>query len=188
MDDTLPELTPENYINRELSWIDFNRRVLAQALDERIPVLERLKFLAIVSSNTDEFFMVRVATIHQKLKLGLPTPRPDGVPFPTLMDEIRQRVVEMMHLQREIMRDLLGRLATCGVSIVNVNILDASQRQALRDFFYEEIFPVLTPLAVDHARPFPFISNLSLNLAVSLKREDELNGDDRVRAVERCPT
>ncbi len=175
--DTLPELTPENYINRELSWIDFNRRVLAQAVDERVPLLERLKFLAIVSSNTDEFFMVRVATIHQKLKLGLPTPRPDGVPYPTLMDEIRERVVEMMHQQREIMRDLLTRLATCGVAIVDVNTLEPSQRQALRDYFYEEIFPVLTPLAVDHARPFPFISNLSLNLAVSLKREDESNGD-----------
>ena len=101
MDEQPPELTPENYINRELSWIDFNCRVLAQAQDESIPLLERIKFLAIVSSNTDEFFMVRVAFVHQKLKLGLPTTRPDGVPYPVLMDEIRERVVDMMHQQRE---------------------------------------------------------------------------------------
>ena len=88
-----PELTPENYINRELSWIDFNCRVLAQAHDESIPLLERIKFLAIVSSNTDEFFMVRVAFVHQKLKLGLPTTRPDGIPYAVLMDEIRTRIV-----------------------------------------------------------------------------------------------
>ncbi|MFN8449604.1 MAG: polyphosphate kinase 1 [Anaerolineae bacterium] len=175
--DTLPDLTPDNYINRELSWLDFNRRVLAQAMDESIPLLERFKFLAIVSSNTDEFFMVRVATIHQKLKLGLATNRPDGIPFPALMDEIRERVLDMMHQQREIMRDLLERLAACGVTIADVKTLEPSWRQALRAFFYEEIFPVLTPLAVDHARPFPFISNLSLNLAVSLKREGGSNGD-----------
>ncbi len=174
---TTPELTPENYINRELSWLDFNRRVLAQAMDESIPVLERFKFLAIVSSNTDEFFMVRVATIHQKLKLGLSPNRPDSIPFPALMDEIRERVVEMMREQREIMRDLLGRLSACGVVIADVKALEPAQRQAARAYFYEEIFPVLTPLAVDHARPFPFISNLSLNLAVSLKREDGANGD-----------
>ena len=96
--ETLPELTPENYVNRELSWIDFNCRVLAQAQDESIPLLEQIKFLAIVSSNTDEFFMVRVATIHQRLKLGLPTTRPDGVPYPLLMDTVRERVSEMMHV------------------------------------------------------------------------------------------
>ncbi|MEP7290703.1 MAG: polyphosphate kinase 1 [Chloroflexota bacterium] len=173
----LPELTPENYINRELSWIDFNRRVLAQATDETIPLLERIKFLAIVSGNTDEFFMVRVATVHQKLTLGLPATRPDGVPYPVLMEEIRRRVVGMMREQRGIMTDLLGRLSQYGISITTVDDLDDDCRSALRGYFYEEVFPVLTPLAVDHAHPFPFISNLSLNLAVSLKREGATNGD-----------
>ena len=173
----LPELTRENYINRELSWIDFNRRVLAQAMDESIPLLERIKFLAIVSDNTDEFFMVRVATVHQKLKLGLPTSRPDEIPYPVLIDEIRERVLEMMREQREIMADLLGRLAQYGVTITTVLNLDPECRYALRAYFYEEIYPVLTPLAVDHAHPFPFISNLSLNLAVWLKRDGAPNSD-----------
>ncbi|MEO8397856.1 MAG: RNA degradosome polyphosphate kinase, partial [Chloroflexota bacterium] len=175
--DKSPELTPENYINRELSWIDFNCRVLAQAHDESIPLLERIKFLAIVSANTDEFFMVRVAFVHQKLKLGLTTTRPDGVPYPVLMDEIRQRIVDMMREQRGLMADLLGRLSQFGVMITTVDSLDSAERQALRAYFYEEVFPVLTPLAVDHAHPFPFISNLSLNLAVSLKRKGGSNGD-----------
>ncbi len=178
----LPELTPENYINRELSWIDFNRRVLAQAMDETIPLLERIKFLAIVSSNTDEFFMVRVATVHKKLKLGLQARRPDGVPYATLLEEIRERVLDMMRHQREIMRELLGKLREYGVAITEVGSLSPAWQDALRAYFYEEVFPVLTPLAVDHARPFPFISNLSLNLAVSLKREDDkLNEQEFVR-------
>ena len=178
----LPELTPENYINREISWIDFNRRVLAQAMDESIPLLERIKFLAIVSSNTDEFFMVRVATVHKKLKLGLPARRPDGESYAALLEEIRERVLDMMRHQREIMRELLDRLRNYGVVITEVGSLSSTWQDALRAYFYEEVFPVLTPLAVDHARPFPFISNLSLNLAVSLKREDDpLNEQEFVR-------
>lgn len=170
----LPELNAGNYVNRELSWIEFNHRVLAQALDERIPLLERIKFLAIVSSNTDEFFMVRVASIHKKLKLGLPNNRPDGIPYAELLREIRARTIEIMHEQRRTMSDLLGRLAEHGISILGVQQLVPGWSEALRNYFYEEVFPVLTPLAVDHARPFPFISNLSMNLAVCLKRD----GDD----------
>ena len=173
----LPELTPENYINRELSWIEFNRRVLAQAMDESIPLLERVKFLAIVSANTDEFFMVRVATVLQKLKLGVPSNRPDSVPYPLLIDEIRRRVVETMREQRGLMGDLLGQLANYGISITTVAQLDQNTRQAVRAYFSEEVFPILTPLAVDHAHPFPFISNLSLNLAVWLKREGAPNSE-----------
>lgn len=186
-----PELTPENYINRELSWIDFNRRVLAQAVDERIPLLERIKFLAIVSSNTDEFFMVRVATIHNKLKVGLyNSNRPDGIPYPILLDEIRRRVLDLMRRQREIMRDLLGQLANYDVMIANVRDLSAAQQRAVRVYFTEEVFPVLTPLAVDHARPFPFISNLSLNLAVSLRRDHEPLSDQefvRIKVPDMIP-
>lgn len=170
----LPELNADNYINRELSWIAFNRRVLAQALDERIPLLERIKFLAIVSSNTDEFFMVRVATIHKKIKPSLPSNRPDGIPYAQLLQDIRQQVVEVMTEQRQVMRDLLQRLGDYGVTLLDARALQPDWRQALRSYFYEEVYPVLTPLAVDHARPFPFISNLSMNLAVCLRRD----GDD----------
>lgn len=168
-----PELTPDNYINRELSWIDFNRRVLAQALDERVPLLERVKFLAIVSSNTDEFFMVRVAAVLQKIKLGLPPSRPDGIPHAKLLDEIRVRILALMNEQRRTMHDLLKQLEAHQIFISKVDQLDPEWRAALRTYFFEEVFPVLTPLAVDHARPFPFISNLSMNLAVCLKRDGD---------------
>lgn len=179
--DNAPELNSSNYINRELSWIDFNRRVLAQAEDESIPVLERIKFLAIVSSNTDEFFMVRVATIHKKLEVNALATRPDGVSYPVLINEVRERVLALMTRQREIMNDLLGRLRELGITVGSVSDTPKEWRQSLRDYFFEEIFPVLTPLAVDHARPFPFISNLSMNLAICLRRKG--NGNDEEEFV-----
>jgi polyphosphate kinase len=176
-----PELNPSNYINRELSWLSFNRRVLAQAQDETIPLLERLKFLAIVSSNTDEFFMVRVASIMQKLKAGLPSNRPDGIQYGPLLSMIRAQVIDLMTEQRRLMGVLLQRLNDYGVSITEVAHLSQAEREALRRYFYDEIFPVLTPLAVDRARPFPFISNLSLNLAVLLRNPAENDRPDFVR-------
>lgn len=178
IDETLlPPLTPENYINRELSWIEFNHRVLAQAYDEHLPLLERIKFLAIVSSNTDEFFMVRAASVNQKFKLHLPNTRPDGITNNELMYAIRERMTALMDEQRVLMHDLLDQLAEQGVQITSVTSLNGAAREALRAYYSAEIYPILTPLAVDHARPFPFISNLSLNLAVLLKRDDA-PGDD----------
>lgn len=168
-----PKLDASNYINRELSWIDFNERVLAQAEDESIPLLERIKFLAIVSSNTDEFFMVRVAAVHNKLKVNATSNRPDGIPYPVLIGEIRSRILDLMHRQRVLMRDLLARLHDHGITIASLHDLPAEWEEALRAYYFEEVFPVLTPLAVDHARPFPFISNLSMNLAVCLQRIDD---------------
>src|SRR5690554_2014055 len=106
----LPELGPDNYINRELSWLQFNRRVLELAQDESIPLLERAKFLAIFSSNLDEFFMVRVAYFHSKAKLGIATPRPDGYTPLQIQNEIRARTVVMMDEHRASLRDVLARL------------------------------------------------------------------------------
>jgi polyphosphate kinase len=177
----LPELTSDNYINRELSWIDFNHRVLAQAADESLPLLERLKFLAIVSSNTDEFFMVRVASVHEKLQLGSQGKRPDGISPSELLDEIHVRVDALVTEQRVLVHEVLTQLAEQGVIITRVADLDRGARQVLRRYFEIEVFPVLTPLAVDHARPFPFISNLSLNLAIRLRRVGEPSGDEFVR-------
>lgn len=168
----LPMLDPSNYINRELSWLEFNRRVLAQAEDETLPLLDRIKFIAIVSSNMDEFFMVRVATIHNKLKLGLSSNRPDGVTYGELIERIRDITIETMDRQREILTDVMQKLEEAGVFVVDIGRLQDEMQAALRAYFYDEIFPVLTPLAVDHARPFPFISNLSLNLAVLLRRKN----------------
>jgi len=178
LDSKLPELNSENYINRELSWIDFNYRVLAQAKDTGIPLLERIKFLAIVSNNTDEFFMVRVASVHTKLKINSQSTRPDGYEPAELLDEIRRRITTLMREQRSLMHDLLDQLAEQGVAIKPINEIPASWRAALRAYFEGEVFPVLTPLAVDYTRPFPFISNLSLNLAIRLRRTDLGDGED----------
>ncbi len=168
-----PELTPETYTNRELSWIEFNRRVLALGQDRSLPLLERAKFLAIFSNNLDEFYMVRVAGWHNRMHLGLGTRRPDGLQPRPLLREIRRRVTRLMLQQRSEMRNLLAELAQQGLRILQVEALDADEREALRAWFTEEVFPVLTPLAVDHARPFPFISNLSLNFAIWVRRQHE---------------
>lgn len=176
-DSALPKLNSENYINRELSWIDFNYRVLAQAKDSAIPLLERIKFLAIVSNNTDEFFMVRVASVHTKLKIEGRAKRPDGYQSAALLDEIRTRITTLMREQRVLMHDLLDQLAEQGVAIKAIDDIPAAWRAALRTYFENEVFPVLTPLAVDYTRPFPFISNLSLNLAIRLRRAD-MNGSE----------
>lgn len=169
-DMTLPELTPETYTSRELSWIEFNRRVLAMAQDRSLPLLERVKFLAIFSTNLDEFYMVRVASWHNKMRLGLATTRPDGYQPRQLLLEIRRRVMELIKLQREILTEVLDALCAEKVCLSTVDQLSTEEREAVAAYFQEEVFPVLTPLAVDHARPFPFISNLSLNLAIWLRR------------------
>lgn len=175
------KLDSSNYINRELSWIEFNRRVLEQAKDETLPLLERIKFLAIFSSNADEFFMVRVAALQNKIKANAPTTRPDGIPNPVVLQKIRERIIPLMNEQRELMRDLLGRLEQHGVVIAAMERLPDEIRSILREYFYENVFPVLTPLAVDTTRPFPFISNLSLNLAVTLSRRK--NGHENYEFV-----
>lgn len=174
------ELTPETYINRELSTLDFQWRVLSLAEDENIPLLERLKFIAIVGSNLDEFFMVRVASYIQKIKIGVASTRPDGYTPQQLLKLIRDEVTHLMAHQREVYRYLLRRLAQEGVYFLKPHELNENEREAVRRYFEEEIFPVLTPLAVDHARPFPFISNLSLNLGIYMERPEEDDPDDRL--------
>lgn len=169
----LPELTPENYTNRELSWIEFNNRVLKHAQDERVPLLERIKFLAIVSGNLDEFYMVRVASLRRKIEVGSGARRPDGYAPLALLDEIRARVIELMSTQRETLRYVTQLLKQQSVYLTQVSDLNTVQRAAVAAYFNDQVFPILTPLGVDHARPFPFISNLSLSLAVWLRREKD---------------
>ncbi len=176
----LPLLNPETFINRELSTIAFNRRVLEQARDARVPLLERVKFLAIFSNNLDEFYMVRVSAYLEKLHAGINSSRPDGLKPHEIMAQIRAEVGLLVNEQRALMRTVLAELEKQGIIIRAVAAVPPDQRTALRSFFAEEIFPVLTPLAVDHARPFPFISNLSLNIGVLLAR----NGNNRKKARE----
>lgn len=174
----LPEikLDETNYINRELSTVDFNRRVLALAQDRSVPLLERIKFAAIVGNNLDEFYMVRVASHVQKVKLGLQSKRPDGLTPTQLLNALRTRANALMTDHRDTINHLLHELEQHNIAIHAVDHLSTIQQEALRAYFREEVFPVLTPLAADHARPFPFISNLSMNLGVYLQRRQSEDG------------
>lgn len=167
-----PMLNPETFINRELSTIEFQKRVLFEAKNPDTPLLERALFLSIVGSNLDEFFMVRVASYIQKMKLGITSSRPDGYTPQQLISQIRSEADVLIRDQRHVMRDVLQQLAEENIIILSYDELGETERAVVRDYFRDVIFPVLTPLAVDHARPFPFISNLSLNLGVYLERED----------------
>ncbi|MBD2595362.1 polyphosphate kinase 1 [Nostoc spongiaeforme FACHB-130] len=164
---------PQYYINRELSWLEFNNRVLHEAFDSRTPLLERLKFLAIFSSNLDEFFMVRIAALKQQVEAKVTQLTPDGRTPQQQLDDIRlhlspQVVKQHQHFE-EVLRPLL---AEQGIHILDYINLNQKQRTYLDNYFEEQIFPVLTPLAVDPSHPFPYISNLSLNLAVVVKNPD----------------
>ncbi len=155
--------------NRELSWIRFNARVLHEALDERTPLLERLKFLAIFSSNLDEFFMVRVAVIKQQIEAGVTTLTPDGLTPQAQLAQIHTHLRPLIAQQHQCFTDVLcPRLATEGIHICHYPDLEAEQQAFLESYFRTRIFPVLTPLAVDPGHPFPYISNLSLSLAVEV--------------------
>jgi polyphosphate kinase len=169
---TLPELSPDTFINRELSTIQFQKRVLELAKDETLPLLERIKFVAIVGNNLDEFFMVRVASYLQKVQLGIGSTRPDGLSPSQVLRVVKEETEALIRDQRRVLKYLLGKLADEGIDILNVNELNENERLVVRDYFNEAVFPVLTPLAADHARPFPFISNLSLNLGIFLSREN----------------
>lgn len=158
---------PELYFNRELSWLEFNYRVLHEALDTRTPLLERLKFLAIFSNNLDEFFMVRVAGLKRQVEAQVSKRTPDGLTPKEQLREISDRLRPMVREQHLCFHnDLRHTLVEHGVYLLDYDELDAAQQTYLQSYFKEQIFPVLTPLAVDPGHPFPYISNLSLNLAV----------------------
>jgi polyphosphate kinase len=157
------------YFNRELSWIEFNRRVLEEASDTHNPLLERVKFLSIFASNLDEFFMIRVSGIKQQIGAGVQKPSPDGLTPNEQMAAIRRALLPVIDAERELlMKDLLPNLAAQGIYLLEYAQLNERQRAYLSDYFDRRIFAVLTPLAYDTSRPFPFISNLSLNLGVVL--------------------
>jgi polyphosphate kinase len=158
------------YNNRELSWIEFNARVLELAEQDDLPLLERLKFLAIFTSNLDEFFTIRVAGLHDQVDAGLSDPGPDGRTPSQVIDELRERIVALYERQtRCSQQEVRPGLAEHGIRIVNMEDVAADECDALNERFRRQIFPVLTPLAVGLGRPFPYISNLSLSLAVLVR-------------------
>jgi polyphosphate kinase len=159
---------PELYLNRELTWLEFNRRVLNMAGDEKSPLLERVKFLAIVSNNLDEFFMKRIGGLKQQIAAGIRTPTVDGRTPLQQVKECHVVVRDLHRKQNEIFRELLGLLKQHDIRLLNYADLKKDEQQTLRKHFIANIFPLLTPLAMDPGHPFPFISNLALNLLVSL--------------------
>jgi polyphosphate kinase len=161
---------PEHLLNRELSWLDFNARVLALAEDPTTPVLERAKFLAIFASNLDEFHQVRVAGLQRQAEAGVMTRSADGLLPQEQLAEIAAKAIKLTQRHAQLFVDaVMPALARAGIEIVRWSDLGSDQRDELNELFTEQLFPVLTPLAVDSGRPFPFISNLSLNLAVLVR-------------------
>ncbi len=173
----VPSITPatsappvNRFANRELSWLDFNARVLALAEDNGLPLLERVRFLAIFSNNLDEFFQIRVAGLKEQLSVGLATTSPDGMTAREQLDAISERVRLMKTRQHRIWaKSVRPRLDAAGISVVDWQDLRDDDRVHLRQTFERRVFPILTPLSVDPAHPFPYISDLSLNLAVVVR-------------------
>ncbi|MGO9929239.1 MAG: RNA degradosome polyphosphate kinase [Mycobacterium sp.] len=168
------ELPQERYLNRELSWLDFNARVLALAADNSLPLLERAKFLAIFASNLDEFYMVRVAGLKRRDEMGLSVRSADGLTPGEQLSRIGEQTQQIATRHARVFLDSVRpALAEEGIYIITWADLDQGERDQLSTYFTEQVFPVLTPLAVDPAHPFPFVSGLSLNLAVTVRQPED---------------
>jgi polyphosphate kinase len=171
VEDELPE---HRYLNRELSWLDFNARVLALAADTSLPLLERAKFLAIFASNLDEFYMVRVAGLKRRDEMGLSVRSADGLTPREQLRRIGEQTQQIASRHAEVFLDSVRPgLAEEGIHVVTWTDVDQAERDRLATYFNEQVFPVLTPLAVDPAHPFPFVSGLSLNLAVTVRQPED---------------
>src|SRR3954469_9249167 len=160
----------DRFLDRELSWLAFNERVLELAQDPALPLLERTRFLAIFASNLDEFFMVRVAGLKRRIATGLAVTAASGLEPREVLDAISRRGHGLQVQHAAVSRDEVEpALEDAGISVVHYGVLPEAEQQRLHAFFRDQVFPVLTPLAVDPAHPFPYISGLSLNLAVLLR-------------------
>jgi polyphosphate kinase len=182
----LPE---DRYFNRELSWVDFNERVLALAEDSQLPLLERVKFLAIFAGNLDEFYMVRVAGLKRQVEAGLSSRSSDGMTPRNQLAAIAEKVEPLVaRHDRLFLDEILPALGKEGIDILRWSDLEEAQRDEINEVFRDQIFPVLTPLAVDPGHPFPYISNLSLNLAVMINEpESDLTHFARVKVPPLLP-
>jgi polyphosphate kinase len=176
-----PDLNdPSLYINRELSLLEFQRRVLEEAQDESNPLLERVKFLSILGSNLDEFFMVRVAGLYSQMESGILETGPDGMSPAAQLEAIRSVYTKLFSDAHKCRKELFHELKRHGILVLDYGELSEAQQEAARRYFQDVIYPVLTPLAFDPGRPFPHISNLSLNLAVLVRHP---NGEERFARI-----
>jgi polyphosphate kinase len=171
--------SPERLINREISWLAFNERVLEEAYNINHPLLERLRFLSISASNLDEFFMVRVAGLRGQVRAGVKTDSPEGLSPVQQLSAINERVAKLMRWQQEKWLDLMGELREAGITVAQSSELTRSERKWLDEYFTAQLYPVLTPIAIDPAHPFPFIPNRGLCIVVELLRggdKSQING------------
>ena len=175
---------PELYLNRELTWLEFNRRVLHEAQDETNPLLERLKFVGIVSSNLDEFFMKRIGGLKLQVGAGIMDYSVDGLLPAQQIEESYVKVRELEELKSELVPHLFEQLAEHDIHVTPYEALSDENKETIRRDYFENIYPLVTPQGVDSAHPFPFISNLSLNLLVTLRNSDS---DEEVRARVKVP-
>ena len=163
-----------NYQDRELTWLDFDTRVLELTEDPTIPLLERVRFLAIFSSNLDEFFMVRVASLKAKIERGVTTPNSAGYTPRELLKIVLERTQNLVNIQAERFKDvIIPELATHGIEFCKISELTDEERSQLKDYYDKRIFPVLTPLVVDPSHPFPYISGLSLNIGINIESSED---------------
>ena len=168
------ERVAQEFLNRDLTWLEFNRRVLHEAVDNRTPLLERVRFLGIFTSNLDEFFMKRVGGLKRQIAAGVTVLTPDGMNQSQQLASIREALTPMLATQATCFQDkLIPALAENGIHLLDYNALTPIERDQAREYFDKSVFPVLTPLAVDPGHPFPFISNLSTSLAISMRHPDK---------------
>jgi polyphosphate kinase len=182
--DSKPEVdlsAPELFLNRELTWLEFNRRVLHEAEDERTPLLERVKFLAIVSANLDEFFMKRIGGLKQQVGAGVHELTVDGRTPQQQIDDAHVMVKEIEGRKEKLLPQVLGALTEHGIEVLDYADLEEGEREWLREYYIDNIMPLVTPQAIDPAHPFPFISNLALNLLVTFSYEGKESTRARVK-------
>ena len=185
--EALAKPATDRYINRELSQLEFNKRVFAQALDPSVPLLERLRFLCITSTNLDEFFEIRVAALKQRIEIGAPAQGPEKLPAQTVFNSLRQELSGLVEQQYRLLNDVLfPELTKAGVNFARGSSWTDEQREWLDEYFQEQVAPVLTPLTFDPSRPFPRILNKSLNFVVRLEGKDAF-GRRRHRGMVQAP-
>ena len=179
---------PKNFFNRDLSWIEFNRRVLEEALSDNLPLLEKVKFISIFSSNLDEFYMIRISGLKEQIAANILEPTIDGLTPTEQITKIEKALKPMIKELIDLWSDnIVPALKSHGVQLLRFTEFTEEEQAKLRDYFTKEIYPVLTPLAFDPGRPFPYISNLSLNLAILVKKPNGENHFARVKVPNILP-